>query len=420
MKKSSVLDLAINATLGELELSRESIDLDKLVVEALTFFREKPNVPGLLVHSADTYVTMISRACLFTWMSLPYSQELYTKRTIRFFLENNPVATPVVFGADMQVSEATFRYLDMNTGADYEPVVVRFFDDSFAVLDTHHLLFAHACIHLKYVESLKQANELKSEILSIVAHDLKNPLNALLGLSALLSDEIQEAEEVQKMRALMRQSSEHMLELITELLDSSVSEIGMKKMHMTEVNVIPLLTGIITLNSKLAARKKQTITFTAEAHENCMIIADKVRMHEAIDNIVNNAVKYSAIAAAILVHVHESESEVFVSVYDEGPGFTENDMQHLFSKFQRLSAKPTNGESSTGLGLYIVKQIINLHGGRIEIQKRPQAGSIMTLIFPKITEKSLPRATEGRLHRDHSNLNQDHHHLQRITSHSCA
>lgn len=385
MKKSSFLDLAINATLGDLELYRQSIDLDKKVVDALTMFRENPKIPGLLVFIDPTTVTMLSRSCLYAWMSLPYSQELYTKRTIRFLLENNQLTPPVVFSAELQISEATFKYLDMNTDSDYEPVIIKFFDNTFAILDIHHLLFAHACIHLKYVESLKLVSERKTEILGIVAHDLKNPLQAILGLSTLLYEQEQEPEEVAQMGLLLRHSSEHMLELITELLDSSVSELGMKKLIFTDISIAPLINGILAMNARLADKKNQKLIFQVDVNDIVIVQGDKVRIREAIDNVVNNAIKYSEFGAEIKVEIQQSVNEVCITIRDEGPGFSEQDLSTMFTKFQRLSAKPTNGESSTGLGLYIVKQIMDLHKAKIDIKNNARKGSCISLIFPKVS-----------------------------------
>ncbi len=96
-------------------------------------------------------------------------------------------------------------------------------------------------------------------------------------------------------------------------------------------------------------------------------MCDPERIREAIDNLMSNAVKYSPIGGAIDVSVGQEADSVSIEVRDTGPGFSAEDMPRLFGRFQRLSAKPTAGESSTGLGLSIVKRIVDLHGGRITV-----------------------------------------------------
>jgi signal transduction histidine kinase len=236
---------------------------------------------------------------------------------------------------------------------------------------------------MKNVESLKKANEFKSEILSIAAHDLKNPLNTIMGLSGIMAEEAVPPEETMKMADLMKRSSVHMLELITQLLESSIAEFGKLELKRSEVDIAALLTSIVNGNRKASESKKQTITMLCETAEGCIIQADNIKLREALDNIVNNAVKYSCNGGKIEVRLSEAADRVHIEIQDEGPGFTDEDKKKVFGKFQRLSAKPTGGETSTGLGLYIVKQIIELHNGLIDIESQEGKGSIIIIDLPK-------------------------------------
>jgi signal transduction histidine kinase len=132
-----------------------------------------------------------------------------------------------------------------------------------------------------------------------------------------------------------------------------------------------------------------------QGEPNCMVLIDTDKMREVIDNLISNAIKYSPEGKTITVRVQHSKdddaedtSSVLVSVRDEGQGLTEDDMKKLFGKFQRLSARPTAGESSTGLGLSIVKQLVELHGGKVWAESEGKnKGSIFRIKLPSASKR---------------------------------
>jgi signal transduction histidine kinase len=106
-------------------------------------------------------------------------------------------------------------------------------------------------------------------------------------------------------------------------------------------------------------------------------------MREAIDNVISNAIKYSPIGGRISVLVGQEQNSTIIRVTDQGAGLSPEDIGRLFGRFQRLSAKPTGGESSTGLGLSIVKRIIDMHGGRVTAESGgPGQGSTFAILLP--------------------------------------
>ena len=112
-------------------------------------------------------------------------------------------------------------------------------------------------------------------------------------------------------------------------------------------------------------------------------MCDSDRMREAIDNLISNAIKYSPIGGKIAVLVNRAQNKTVIRVADEGAGLSPEDLGRLFGRFQRLSAKPTAGESSTGLGLSIVKRIVDMHGGRVTADSAgPGQGSTFTVVLP--------------------------------------
>jgi signal transduction histidine kinase/CheY-like chemotaxis protein len=232
---------------------------------------------------------------------------------------------------------------------------------------------------------LRQANAFKSEILGTVAHDLKNPLGVILGRTEILKEMIGGAgaldENVKVQIAYIRDAANRLTGMVDDLVSDAMADALDITVRRESVDISVLVQEVAEANRPLAARKQQTITVAAPANHIAMCDADRVR--EAIDNLVSNAVKYSPIGGAIELLVGEESGGILIQVSDQGAGLSPEDISRLFGRFQRLSAKPTAGESSTGLGLSIVKRIVDLHGGRIAVESAgPGKGATFNMILP--------------------------------------
>src|SRR5947207_687334 len=217
---------------------------------------------------------------------------------------------------------------------------------------------------------LRQANAFKSEILSTVAHDLKNPLGVILGRTEILKEVTAAAgalgDNANMQIAYIRDAANRLTEMVDDLVADAMADALDITIRREPVDISTLVQEVAEANRPLAARKEQTITVAAPPHHAAMCDADRIR--EAIDNLVSNAVKYSPIGGAIDLLVGQENGGILVQVKDQGAGLSPEDISRLFGRFQRLSAKPTAGETSTGLGLSIVKRIVDLHGGRIAVE----------------------------------------------------
>jgi signal transduction histidine kinase len=208
---------------------------------------------------------------------------------------------------------------------------------------------------------LTDANNLKTELLGIAAHDLKNPLIVIKNLATILEENSQ--EEVVELSAVIKQASQDMLALINELLESSALDSGRYPIHIENINLAVLLEYVIQGNTNAAQKKKQKLIVKAE--QQCFIMADGSSMRRVLDNLISNAIKYSPFEKNIEISLVKKDKYVRLEVCDQGPGLDEEDMKKIFGKFQRLHAQPTGGENSSGLGLSIVKQIVDLHHGKV-------------------------------------------------------
>jgi signal transduction histidine kinase/CheY-like chemotaxis protein len=232
---------------------------------------------------------------------------------------------------------------------------------------------------------LRQANAFKSEILGTVAHDLKNPLGVILGRTEILKEMIASSgalgEDVQVQIAYIRDAADRLTGMVDDLVSDAMADALDITIRREPVDIAVLVQEVAEANRPLAARKEQTITVSASPNHAAMCDSDRIR--EAIDNLVSNAVKYSPIGGAIDLLVAPATDGILVEVRDQGAGLSPEDISRLFGRFQRLSAKPTAGETSTGLGLSIVKRIVDLHGGRITVESAgPGKGAVFKMTLP--------------------------------------
>jgi signal transduction histidine kinase len=175
-------------------------------------------------------------------------------------------------------------------------------------------------------------------------------------------------KNIQAQLAYVRDAANRLTEMVDDLVSDAMADALDITIRREPVDIAILVEEVAEANRQLAARKSQTITVSAPPNHAASVDSDRIR--EAIDNLVSNAVKYSPIGGAIDLLVRRDEGSIIVEVRDQGAGLSPEDISRLFGRFQRLSAKPTAGETSTGLGLSIVKRIIDLHGGRISVDSK--------------------------------------------------
>ncbi len=227
---------------------------------------------------------------------------------------------------------------------------------------------------------LTQANKLKSDLISIAVHDLKNPLNVIIGFSELIKIENNDLETVKLHVESIERSARRMLSLVQELLNSSASDRDetLLKLELTDINQIM---RYVVANQLILAQEKN-IDLQIKEKASCKVYAEANKLYEIFENLVSNAIKYSPQGKKVTVSIEKLQKEkshlrrksdseriaagiVCVSVKDEGQGLTEEDKQRLFQPFQKLSARPTGKEHSSGLGLYIVKNLVEKHYGKV-------------------------------------------------------
>jgi signal transduction histidine kinase len=173
-----------------------------------------------------------------------------------------------------------------------------------------------------------------------------------------------------------------MLALIESLLASSAMEMGKIQVNKSFCNAKKLLDAVIEQNRLRAQEKDQTLTVST-AGDDFTFYADAILVQQVLENFVSNALKYSPHGASVQTRVLALPETIRFEVQDEGPGFTDDDKQKLFGFFQRLSARPTGGESSHGVGLAITKRVVELHNGEIWVESEQGQGSTFVVLLPR-------------------------------------
>lgn len=226
---------------------------------------------------------------------------------------------------------------------------------------------------------LRRMNEEKSTFLGIAAHDLRNPLGVILGYAEMLRDEGFSREETSEMAGKVVVAGERVRDLVAGLLEVSAAEAGKVALERRPCDLHGIARRVVDAQSGAASKKQIGMRVNGAP---VFVTGDPGAIQQVLENVVSNAVKFSPHGTTVLVSVHADGGAGVVDVEDEGPGITEADRERLFAKFSRLSARPTGGESSTGLGLSIVKTLTEAMGGEVSLESPPGRGARFRVRLP--------------------------------------
>lgn len=226
----------------------------------------------------------------------------------------------------------------------------------------------------------EEENRQKIELLRIVSHDLKNPVFAVQGFAEMLLEDGVLNDTDKNVALMIQEAGERLKELITQLLAFSRFEGGKFNVDKTNLNVAEQIAKIVE-RQRVQAEKKNQNLFAHIPPDKILISADQVLFEQIFENLISNAIKYSPAGKNITVSVAEESDKAFISVKDEGQGFSEADKANLYKPFVRLSATPTAGESSSGLGLTIVRKFVEVNDGTINLISKKNEGAEFIVEF---------------------------------------
>ncbi len=244
---------------------------------------------------------------------------------------------------------------------------------------------------------LQQLNQVKNRFLGMAAHDLRNPLGAIIGFSEFILEEEYGPVQEEQYPILKRinSASQQMLNLVNDLLDVSVIESGNLQLQISKGSLKLLIEERVMLLEITAAKKEISLTVSSQTDENSEF--DPERMAQVVDNLIGNAIKFSPKHSEIKVSLSEKSDQMAIEVRDSGPGISEEDQQKLFSNFQQLSAKATAGEKGTGLGLAICQKIVDVHQGEIIVDSQMGKGTAFIVMIPMLATQAEGRSVGNQL-----------------------
>lgn len=244
-------------------------------------------------------------------------------------------------------------------------------------------------------QNLRRLNEEKDEFLNIAAHDLKSPLTGVMGYAELLAHyKTPTQEQIRHASHMIQGASQRMLAIISDLLDIQKIEDGTLRMELVRCSVVPLVHDMIRQYEHRAAQKKMALELTLPP-EALHVTANAMAMEQILDNLLSNAIKYSPPGATVKCVCTCEEALVRIEIHDQGPGLSKEDLKNLFKKFCKLTPRPTGGENSNGLGLWIVQRMAQGMGGDVYCRSTLGEGSVFGLALRTWTPEAGEEVAEG-------------------------
>ncbi|BAY31295.1 multi-sensor hybrid histidine kinase [Nostoc carneum NIES-2107] len=243
-------------------------------------------------------------------------------------------------------------------------------------------------------EELARATRLKDEFLANMSHELRTPLNAILGMTEGLQDEVFGSINQQQLKALdtIERSGSHLLELINDILDVAKIESGQIKLDCTSISVANLCQSSLAFIKQQALKKR--IQLETKIPQNLPnLVVDERRIRQVLINLLNNAVKFTPEGGQITLEVNQLAPDITtnnsypqhflqIAVKDTGIGIAQENINKLFKPFIQIDSALNRQYAGTGLGLALVKRIVELHGGRVGLNSELGVGSCFTIELP--------------------------------------
>lgn len=267
------------------------------------------------------------------------------------------------------------------------------------VIAGFHSVDAETKREMANLEKAELANKAKSAFLFNMSHDIRTPLNAMIGFTDMAVKNIDNKAKALDCLSKSKLSSEHLLSLINDVLDMSRIESGKVELDLNPVNLDENGDDIVSMLTSLAEKKNVCFEFVRHDVKNRYVYVDFLRMNQVIINVVSNAVKYTPSGGSVLVDISEipSDREEFgmyqFIIQDTGIGMSPEYLQHLFDEFSRERTSTVSKQQGTGLGLAITKRIVDMMEGSIDVESKVGEGTKFTIRIPLRIQKN-PEAVE--------------------------
>ncbi len=288
--------------------------------------------------------------------------------------------TPVILVSGMSDTRDVVRGLELGA-SDY---ITKPFDRKLALARIHTQLTLKRLMdeQKQAIEELERVQSMRDRFFHMASHDLKNPMNNIRLAQYVLREMFGADPEANVLLENIELSLRAMNDIIHDFLDNAALQSHALDLHIEPLVIEDALWDVIYQYNMSAEKKDINLSVLDSAG---VIAADPQRFTQIVSNYLSNAIKYSPFGTQVSIWTEPSETTVRVLVRDQGPGIPVEERALLFSEFSKLSTKPTDGEGRTGLGLWIVSQLVELQGGTVGAEFPPEGGSIFWFELPAQT-----------------------------------
>lgn len=271
---------------------------------------------------------------------------------------------------------------------------------------------------VKAYESAKQANEAKSDFLSRMSHDIRTPMNAIIGMTTIARMNLGDMEKVSDCLKKIDMSSAHLLGLLNEVLDMSKIESGNFELGSEQFDIVNLTRNLIEMSRAVIDEKHHKLTLNIGELKHTSVEGDSQRIQQVFVNLLGNAVKYTPPYGNITISLNEKSSRTprlgcYEFIFeDNGIGMTQEYMKYIFDPFSRAEDTRINSIEGTGLGLSIAKNIVSMMDGTIQVESEVNKGSKFTVtIFLKLPDKIYSQEKINRTENGYNTLYESNYNI---------
>ena len=254
------------------------------------------------------------------------------------------------------------------------------------ICDLCHMLFLNKRLQISAREA-ESANKAKTDFLSTMSHDIRTPMNAIIGLTTIAEKNLGDVKSTEESLRKISLASNHLLTLINDILDISKVESGKLKLSPLTFSIVETVENLINISQPMIKEKNLEFCFHINRMEKEYLYADQLRLNQIYINILSNAIKYTEPGGRVSVDMREEESpetgcvRLTYVVDDTGIGMSKEFIETMYQPFSRQIDSRVNSIQGTGLGLAITKQMIELMNGTIECQSEPGKGTTFTVVL---------------------------------------
>ncbi len=301
-------------------------------------------------------------------------------KDLRFSKRNGKYSTDSLLSVPLKIQDKVIGVVNVNN----KKAGGIFDEEDLDNLKTIADLSAVAVANSSLQEDAQELDRLRSEFIANVSHELKTPLAALKESVSLILDEIAGAvtDKQRRLLELARKNIERLGRLIDDLLDFSKAESKARSMHRSLFDIEEIITSAVATLEPLANQKAISIK-SFLPNKNTEIWGDEDKIHEVMVNFLDNSIKYNKAKGKIEVRLEDVGNDVRLTVADTGVGMSQGNLESIFDRFKRVGNYSDGKIKGSGLGLSIVKEIVEMHGGDMNVESKEDKGTKFTITLPK-------------------------------------